>query len=53
MSLSRQGLCLIPLLVFLPRIMGIEGVLWASPIADMISFILSMSMVLLTFREYK
>jgi len=52
-SLSRQGLCLIPLLVILPRMMGIEGVLWASPIADMISFIISMSMVLLTFRKYK
>ncbi len=52
-SLSRQGLCLIPLLVIMPKFMGIDGVLWASPIADLIAFVLSMSMVLVTFRRYR
>ena len=50
-SLSRQGLLLIPLLIVLPRFMGINGVLAASPIADTLAFILSLSMVLISFRK--
>jgi hypothetical protein len=37
----------------MPKFMGIDGVLWASPIADLIAFVLSMSMVLVTFRRYR
>jgi Na+-driven multidrug efflux pump len=50
-SLSRQGLFLIPLLIILPKFMGITGVLAASPIADTMAFIMSVSMVLLSFRR--
>ena len=50
-SLSRQGLFLIPLLIILPKFMGINGVLAASPIADTMAFIMSVSMVLLSFRR--
>ena len=50
-SLSRQGLFLIPLLLILPRFMGINGVLAASPIADTLAFIMSVSMVMLSFRH--
>ena len=50
-SLSRQGLFLIPLLLILPRFMGINGVLAASPIADTLAFIMSVSMVVLSFRH--
>ena len=50
-SLSRQGLFLIPLLLILPRFMGIHGVLAASPIADTMAFIMSVSMVLVSFRK--
>ncbi len=52
-SLSRQGLFLIPLLVILPKFMEIDGVLWASPIADFMAFILSVSMVILSFKKFK
>ncbi len=52
-SLSRQGLFLIPLLVILPRYFGIDGILYASPIADTMAFILSVSMVLVSFRKFK
>lgn len=52
-SLSRQGLFLIPLLVLMPMRMGINGILYASPIADTLAFIMSVSMVLLSFRKYK
>ena len=52
-SLSRQGLFLIPLLIILPRFMGINGILAASPIADTLAFIMSVSMVLVSFRRIR
>ena len=51
-SLSRQGLFLIPLLIILPKYMGIHGVLIASPISDTLAFIVSITMVLISFRKY-
>ena len=50
-SLSRQGLFLIPLLIILPKYMGIHGILAASPISDTLAFIISVTMVLLSFRR--
>ena len=52
-SLSRQGLFLIPLLVILPKFFGINGILAASPISDAMAFVLSVSMVLVSFRKFK
>ncbi len=51
-SLSRQGLFLIPLLVILPKFMGINGILAASPISDTLAFIMSVSMVMISFRKF-
>ena len=51
-SLSRQGLFLIPLLIILPKYMGIHGILAASPISDTLAFIISVTMVLISFRKY-
>ena len=51
-SLSRQGLFLIPLLIILPKYMGIHGILAASPISDTLAFIISVTMVLLSFRKF-
>ena len=50
-SLSRQGLFLIPLLIILPKFMGIHGILIASPISDTLAFIVSVSMVLYSFKN--
>ncbi len=41
LSLSRQLLCLIPLLIILPRHFGIEGVWMSLPIADGIAVVVS------------
>lgn len=49
-SLSRQAFFLLPLIVIFPLIWGINGVLWAGPIADGLSGILSL---LLVCREMK
>ena len=43
LSLSRQGLFLLPLLILLPYIFGLDGALYAGPIAEILAFILAMS----------
>lgn len=50
MTLIRQGLLLIPLLLILPRIFGLDGIFWAGPISDGIA-----AAVVITFaaREMK
>ena len=52
-SLSRQGLFLIPLLIILPQFMGIHGILAASPISDTLAFIISVTMVLVSFKKLR
>lgn len=49
-SLSRQVFFLLPLVIVFPLIWGIDGVLWAGPIADGLSGILAL---LLVRREMK
>ena len=51
LSLTRQGLFLIPLLITLPLFFGLNGVLAAGPAAETLSFLLSLSMVALSFRR--
>ena len=43
LSFSRQGLFLLPLLILLPHIFGLDGALYAGPIAEILAFILAMS----------
>jgi putative MATE family efflux protein len=50
LSLSRQGFFLLPLLIILPMIFGLNGVLYAGPIADGLACALSL---LLVFRNFK
>lgn len=49
-TLSRQILFAIPLLILLPALFGFEGALWATPIADFLAAILS---IVLFAREMK
>lgn len=51
LSASRQGFLLLPLLLLLPLRFGLNGVLFAAPIADGLAAILSLSMVWLHFRS--
>ena len=50
-SLSRQGFFLIPLLVILPTFLGLNGVLYAAPIADTLACILALSLIAVNFRQ--
>ncbi len=40
-SLIRDIVCFIPLIVILPQFMGIEGILYAAPIADCIAMVVT------------
>ena len=51
LSLSRQGLFLLPLLVTLPLVFGLDGALYAGPIADGLAFALSVYLVLRDFKK--
>ncbi len=50
MSLTRQVIFLIPLILILPIFMGIDGVMYAGPIADTLAFIVC---YVLVKHEYK
>lgn len=50
MAIIRQGLLLIPLLIFLPLRYGIDGVLFAGPVADGIAALI---VLILATREVK
>ncbi|MDO5538842.1 MAG: MATE family efflux transporter [Eubacteriales bacterium] len=50
-SLSRQGFFLIPLLILLPMVFGLDGVLYAGPIADFLACVFSLTMVFINFKK--
>lgn len=47
-SLSRQIVFMIPAAVILPMFLGVEGILWAGPVADGLAFV--MALVLTVFE---
>lgn len=47
----RQGICFIPVIVILPSIWGLNGVLYAQPIADVLSFLISLFMALSLHKQ--
>ncbi len=51
MSLTRQIIFLLPLLLILPRFMGIDGVMYAGPIADLVATIVCIILVVLEMRR--
>ena len=50
LSASRQGFILIPILLLLPLKFGLNGVLFAGPVADGLAALLSITMVTINFR---
>lgn len=42
----RQGICFIPVILFLPMAMGLNGILYAQPIADVISAVITVFMAI-------
>lgn len=53
LSLSRQIVFLIPFVIILPKYFGIEGVLWAGPVADALAFVLALIITVIVIRKLK
>lgn len=53
LSLSRQGLLLIPLVIILPRLIGVSGVLFAQPLADGLTVMVTAILAVLINRQLK
>ncbi|BDF59521.1 multidrug transporter MatE [Christensenellaceae bacterium] len=43
-TLSRQLLLLVPAMLVLPHFLGVEGVLWAGPVADATAFLIALAL---------
>ena len=50
-AMTRQILFLIPLLIILPRIFALDGILYTGPIADVVTVIVSVSLVVYEIRH--
>lgn len=53
LSLTRQILFLLPLVVILPLFMGIDGILYAGPIADVLAAVATGIMADMEFRSMR
>ena len=53
LSLTRQVIFLIPLLIFLPPMMGYDGVWFATPIADTIATFTTLTLIIREYRLHK
>ncbi|MCH3917626.1 MAG: hypothetical protein LKE40_09210 [Spirochaetia bacterium] len=51
LSLSRQIVFLIPAVLILPKFLGIDGILWAGPVADGLAFILAIVVSIIDVRK--
>ena len=47
----RQGICFVPVILLLPKFCGINGILYAQPIADILSAVITIFMALQLHRE--
>lgn len=52
LSLTRQLILLIPFLLILPEIMGVDGVWYSMPIADFLSAALVAVMIVIQIRKF-
>lgn len=53
LSMTRQIIFLLPLILFLPTVWGIDGILVAGPIADFMAGIAAIIMVMFEFKNMK
>lgn len=50
-NLSRQGIIYIPALFILKAVLGVTGLVWAQPIADLLSIGLAVGLYIVTFKK--
>lgn len=51
LSLLRDVICFVPLTICLPMAFGILGILYAAPVSDIISFLVTVLFIILEFRK--
>ena len=51
LSMTRQIIFLLPLILLLPRFWGIEGILLSGPVADLLAAIAAVWMVFVEFKK--
>ena len=51
LSLTRQILFLLPLLIIFPMFIGIDGIMFSGPIADLIAGLVTIFMVYIEFKK--
>jgi putative MATE family efflux protein len=51
LSISRQGLFFVPAILLLPHFFGVNGIIWAQPVADAATDILAIILVLRLHKE--
>lgn len=49
----RQGICFVPVILILPMVWGLNGILYAQPVADVLSAIITVFMAVWLHRELK
>lgn len=47
----RQGICFVPVILILPKIMKIDGILYAQPIADLLTTIVTVVMAVFLYKN--
>ena len=52
-SITRDIICFVPMVMILPRFLGIEGILYAAPIADFIAIIVAVTMTVSFMRSLR
>ncbi len=53
LAISRQGLFFLPIILLLPRYLGITGIQISQPVADVLSFLLSVPMGIYMLKDFK
>ena len=53
LSLSRQMIFLLPLLIILPMFMGVDGVWWAMPISDTVAVVVAIALMVAYMKKFK
>ena len=53
LSLTRQVIFLVPLLLILPIFFGIDGIMFAAPVADTIAFLTTMILIRLEMKKMR
>ncbi|MCD8036262.1 MAG: MATE family efflux transporter [Clostridiales bacterium] len=51
LSLTRQIIFLLPATLLLPIAMGVEGVLWAGPLADVLAFVVAVILLRINWKK--